>query len=63
MAKGQWVGVNGVARKVKTKYVGVSGVARKIKAGWALQGSISVVEFPIHLWRVKARHLKLQAKQ
>ena len=34
MAKGQWVGVNGVARKVKTKYVGVSGVARKIKAGW-----------------------------
>lgn len=34
MAKGQWVGVNGVARKVKTKYVGVSGVARQIKAGW-----------------------------
>lgn len=34
MAKGQWVGVNGVARKVKNKYVGVGGVARKVKAGW-----------------------------
>nr|DAU26584.1 MAG TPA: hypothetical protein [Caudoviricetes sp.] len=33
MAKGVYVGVDGVARRVKTMYVGVNGVARKIKTG------------------------------
>ncbi|SHO53711.1 glycine-rich domain-containing protein [Anaerocolumna xylanovorans] len=31
MAKGMYVGVNGVARKVKKMYVGVNSVARKVK--------------------------------
>ena len=34
MATGQYIGVNGVARKVKTPYVGVSGVARTVKNGY-----------------------------
>lgn len=34
MAKGAYVGVGGVARKVKTPYVGVANVARKVKAGY-----------------------------
>lgn len=31
---GQFVGVSGVARKVKNQMVGVSGVARKVKTGY-----------------------------
>lgn len=34
MAKGAYIGVDGVARKVKQSYVGVSGVARKAKSGY-----------------------------
>ena len=34
MAKKMYIGVNGVARKVKTPYVGVDGKARKVKAGY-----------------------------
>ncbi len=34
MAKGTYVGVGGVARKVKKLYVGVNGVARKVKKGY-----------------------------
>lgn len=34
MAKGQYIGVNGVARKVTTPYVGVDGVARNVKSGY-----------------------------
>ena len=34
MAKTQYIGVGGVARKVKQPYVGVSGVARKVKSGY-----------------------------
>ena len=34
MAKAQYIGVGGVARKVKQPYVGVSGVARKVKSGY-----------------------------
>ena len=30
----QYIGVNGVARKVKKDYMGVSGVARKVKSGY-----------------------------
>lgn len=34
MANGQYIGVNGVARKVTTPYVGVDGVARNVKSGY-----------------------------
>lgn len=34
MAKGAYIGVNGVARKNKGGYVGVNSVARKIKKGY-----------------------------
>ena len=34
MAKAQYIGVGGVARRVKQPYVGVSGVARKVKSGY-----------------------------
>ena len=34
MAKAQYIGVGGVARKAKKQYIGVSGVARKITKGY-----------------------------
>lgn len=34
MAKGQYIGVNNVARKVKQQYIGVDNVARKVKSGY-----------------------------
>lgn len=34
MANGQYIGVNGVARKVTAPYIGVDGVARKITEGY-----------------------------
>lgn len=34
MSTGIYIGVNGVARKVKTGYIGIGGVARKIKKGY-----------------------------
>lgn len=34
MATGQYIGVNGVARKVTTPYVGVEGIARKVTNGY-----------------------------
>ena len=34
MTKAQYVGINGVARKVKQPYVGINGVARKIKTAY-----------------------------
>ncbi len=34
MANGQYVGVNGVARKVTSPYIGVEGVARNVKSGY-----------------------------
>lgn len=34
MAKGMYVGVNGVAKKVKTMYVGVGGVAKRVKRAY-----------------------------
>lgn len=34
MANGQYIGVNGVARKVVSPYVGVEGVARNVKNGY-----------------------------
>lgn len=41
MAKGIYVGVNGVARKVKAQYVGVSGVARKVTKGYVGVGGVA----------------------
>lgn len=34
MANGQYIGVNGVARKVTAPYIGVNGVARNVTAGY-----------------------------
>lgn len=34
MAAAQYIGVSGVARKVKNQHIGVSNVARKVKAGY-----------------------------
>ena len=34
MAKGAYIGVNGVARKIKKGYIGVDGIARKIKKAY-----------------------------
>lgn len=34
MTKAMYIGVDGVARKVKAIYVGVDGVARKVKSGY-----------------------------
>lgn len=31
---GAWLGVDGIARKMKNMYIGVDGVARKVKAAW-----------------------------
>lgn len=34
MSKNQYVGVSGIARKVKSEYIGVDGVARKVSGGY-----------------------------
>lgn len=34
MPKNQYVGVSGIARKVKSEYIGVDGVARKVSGGY-----------------------------
>ena len=34
MAKAQYIGVGGIARKDSGEYVGVSGIARKVKRGY-----------------------------
>ena len=34
MAKAQYIGVGGIARKDSGEYVGVSGIARKVKSGY-----------------------------
>lgn len=41
MAKGAYIGVNGVARKIKKGYVGVDGVARKIKKAYIGIGGVA----------------------
>lgn len=41
MAKNAYIGVSGVARKVKSKYIGVSGVARKITKGYMGVGGVA----------------------
>lgn len=41
MAVGQFIGVGGVARKVKSQYVGIGGVARKVKQGFIGVGGVA----------------------
>ena len=41
MAKAQYIGVSGVARKVKKNYIGVSAVARKVKKGYIGVGGVA----------------------
>ena len=41
MAKGAYVGVAGVARKIKKGYVGVDSKARKIKKGYVGVGGVA----------------------
>lgn len=41
MAKGAYIGVNNVARKIKKGYIGVGGVARKIKKGYIGVGGVA----------------------
>ena len=41
MSKGVYIGVNGVARKVKNVYIGVSNVARKVKKGYIGVGGVA----------------------
>lgn len=38
---GQFIGVGGVARKVKSQYIGVGGVARKVKNGFIGVGNVA----------------------
>ena len=45
MAKGAYVGVGGVARKVKKIYIGVGGVARKVKKGYIGVGGVARLFF------------------
>lgn len=56
MAKKMYIGVNGVARKVKTPYIGVDSKARKVKAGYIgvngvarkfYEGSAPLSELPV----------------
>ena len=41
MAKGVYIGVNGIARKVKKIYIGVDGIARKVKKAYIGVGGIA----------------------
>ena len=41
MAKGMYIGVDGVARKVQQMYVGVGGKARKVKKGYIGVGGVA----------------------
>ena len=41
MAKGTYIGVDGVARKVKKGYIGVDGIARKIKKAYIGIGGVA----------------------
>lgn len=36
-----YIGVNGVARKIKKVYVGVDGVAREVKSGYTGVGGVA----------------------
>lgn len=42
MAKGAYIGVNGVAKKIKGGYIGVGGVAKKIKKAYIGVGGVAI---------------------
>lgn len=42
----QYIGVDGIARKVKSEYIGAGGVARKVKSGYVGVSGISRKYFP-----------------
>ena len=46
MAKAQYIGVGGIARKVSGEYVGVSGIARKVKSGYIGVSGVARQFFP-----------------
>lgn len=41
MAKGAYIGVNGIARKIKGGYIGIDGVAKKIKKAYIGVGGVA----------------------
>ena len=45
MAKGIYIGVNGIAKKVKKLYVGVSGVAKKVKKAYVGVGGVAKLAY------------------
>ena len=45
MAKKDYVGINGVARKINARYVGVNNVARKVKKGYIGVGGVARLFF------------------
>ncbi len=47
----QYIGVGGIARKVKNEYVGVNGIARKTKAGYVGVNGIARKFYPGHVWK------------
>ena len=50
MAKGVYIGVNNVARKVKKSYIGVGNVARKIKKAYIGVNGVARECYPDALW-------------
>lgn len=48
MAKRAYIGVGGVARKVKQPFVGVANVARKVKSGYIGVGGVARQFFALH---------------
>lgn len=51
MAKNAYIGVSGVARKVKQPYIGVSGVARKVKSGYIGVSGVARQFFALPTWK------------
>ena len=41
MAKGAYIGIGGVAKKIKKGYIGIGGVAKKIKKGYIGIGGVA----------------------
>ena len=63
---GAYIGVGGVARKMKNQYLGVGSVARKVKNGFAGVGGVarkffSAVESPFYIYNAGTWHSALNA--
>ena len=41
MAKGAYIGVNGIAQKIKGGYIGIDGIAKKIKKAYIGVGGVA----------------------